>query len=82
MHPAPKLQFERTVREFAQSRAVPEADRSPAPAWWWQPAIVGAFQAAGPRKRTGGTAARRRGAWQRASPSRIELDHIGEHQVV
>jgi hypothetical protein len=39
MHPAAKLQFERTVREFAQSRAVPEADRSPAPAWWWQPAM-------------------------------------------
>src|SRR3984885_5450120 len=39
MHPAAKLQFERTVREFAQWRAVPEADRSPAPAWWWQPAM-------------------------------------------
>jgi hypothetical protein len=39
MHPAAKLQFERTAREFAQWRAVPEEDRSPAPAWWWQPAI-------------------------------------------
>ena len=39
MHPAAKLQFERTAREFAQWRAVPEADRSPAPAWWWQPAM-------------------------------------------
>jgi len=39
MHPAAKFQFERTAREFAQWRAVPEEDRSPAPAWWWQPAI-------------------------------------------
>jgi hypothetical protein len=39
MHPAAKLQFERTAREFAQWRAVPEEDRSPPPAWWWQPAI-------------------------------------------
>jgi hypothetical protein len=39
MHPAAKFQFERTAREFAQWRAVPEADRSPAPAWWWQPAM-------------------------------------------
>ena len=39
MHPAAKLQFERTAREFAQWRAVPEEERSPAPAWWWQPAI-------------------------------------------
>jgi hypothetical protein len=39
MHQAAKLQFERTVREFAQWRAVPEADRSPAPAWSWQPAM-------------------------------------------
>jgi hypothetical protein len=39
MHPAAKFQFERTVREFAQWRAVPEEDRSPVPAWWWQPAI-------------------------------------------
>jgi hypothetical protein len=39
MHPAAKLQFERTAREFAQWRAVPEADRSPAPAWWRQPAM-------------------------------------------
>ena len=39
MHPAAKFQFERTAREFAQWRAVPEDERSPAPAWWWQPAI-------------------------------------------
>jgi hypothetical protein len=39
MHPAVQFQFERTAREFSQWRAVPEEDRSPAPAWWWQPAI-------------------------------------------
>jgi hypothetical protein len=39
MHPAAKFQFERTAREFAQWRAVPEDERSPAPAWWWQPAF-------------------------------------------
>jgi hypothetical protein len=39
MHPAAKLQFEQTAREFSQWQAVPEEDRSPAPAWWWQPAI-------------------------------------------
>jgi hypothetical protein len=39
MHPAAKFQFERTAREFSQWQAVPEEDRSPAPAWWWQPAI-------------------------------------------
>jgi hypothetical protein len=36
---AAKMEFERTTREFAQWRAVPEEDRSPAPVWWWQPAI-------------------------------------------
>lgn len=39
MYQAAKLQFERAVREFSRWRAVPEEDRSPAPAWWWQPAI-------------------------------------------
>jgi hypothetical protein len=39
MHPAAKLQFERTAREFSDWRSVPDEDRSPAPAWWWQPAI-------------------------------------------
>jgi hypothetical protein len=39
MHRAAKLQFERAAREFAQWRAVPEDERSPAPAWWWQPAF-------------------------------------------
>jgi hypothetical protein len=39
MHAAAKFQFERVAREFAQWRAVPEAQRSPAPAWLWQPAF-------------------------------------------
>jgi hypothetical protein len=39
MHPAANLPFECSVREFARWRAVPERDRSPAPAWWWGPAI-------------------------------------------
>jgi hypothetical protein len=39
MHPAANVPFERAVREFARWRAVPEADRSPAPAWWWGPAF-------------------------------------------
>jgi hypothetical protein len=39
MHPAAKFQFERTVREFSAWRSVPERDRSPAPAWWWQPVL-------------------------------------------
>ena len=39
MHQAANLQFERAVREFARWRAVPEQDRSLAPAWWWGPAF-------------------------------------------
>ena len=39
MHPAANLQFERSVREFARWRAVPEQARSPAPAWWFGPAL-------------------------------------------
>jgi hypothetical protein len=39
MHPAAEFQLERVAREFAQWRAVPEAQRSPAPAWSWQPAF-------------------------------------------
>ena len=33
------LQFERAVHEFVCWRAVPEPERSPAPAWWWGPAF-------------------------------------------
>ena len=39
MHPALMLQFERMIGEFARWRAVPEDERSPAPAWWWGPAM-------------------------------------------
>jgi hypothetical protein len=39
MHPAATLQFERMIEEYARWRAVPEAERSPAPAWWWGPAV-------------------------------------------
>jgi hypothetical protein len=39
MHQAAKLQFERIVHEFVRWRAVPEQERSPAPAWWWGPAF-------------------------------------------
>ena len=40
MHQAANLQFERVVREFARWRAVPEQERSQAPAWWWGPAFA------------------------------------------
>jgi hypothetical protein len=39
MHQAARFQFERTAREFAQWRSVPESERSPAPGWRWQPAF-------------------------------------------
>ena len=39
MHQAVNVQFERAVREFVRWRAVPEDERSPAPAWWWGPAF-------------------------------------------
>src|ERR1700722_3661435 len=39
MHQAANVPFERVVGEFAQGRAVPEQERSPAPAWWWGPAF-------------------------------------------
>ena len=39
MHPAAKLQFERMIGEFVRWREVPENVRSPAPAWWWGPAM-------------------------------------------
>jgi hypothetical protein len=44
MHPAAKLQFERVTREYSLWRSVPEDERSPAPAWWWQPALQVAQQ--------------------------------------
>jgi hypothetical protein len=39
MHPAARLQFERLIGEYDAWRAVPEVERSPAPAWWWGPAM-------------------------------------------
>ena len=39
MHPTARLQFERIVCEYARWRSVAEKERSPAPAWWWQPAL-------------------------------------------
>jgi hypothetical protein len=39
MHPAAVLQFERMIGEYITWRAVPETERSPAPAWWWGPAM-------------------------------------------
>jgi len=40
MHPAAKFQFGRTVQEFARWRGVETEARSPAPAWWWDPALA------------------------------------------
>jgi hypothetical protein len=39
MHLAANVQFERAVDEFVRWRAVPDDERSPAPAWWWGPAF-------------------------------------------
>ncbi|MGQ0685858.1 hypothetical protein [Bradyrhizobium sp.] len=39
MHPAAELQLERVIDEYAQWRAITEAERPPAPAWWWGPAL-------------------------------------------
>ena len=39
MHQAANVTLERIMREFAEWRAVPEDERSPAPAWWWGPAF-------------------------------------------
>ena len=40
MHQAASLQFERMMDEFVLWHAVPEDERSPAPAWWWGPAMA------------------------------------------
>jgi hypothetical protein len=39
MHQAANVQFERAVEEFVRWRAVPQQERSSAPAWWWGPAF-------------------------------------------
>jgi hypothetical protein len=46
MHPAARLQFERVVDEYGKWRAIAEAERPPAPAWWWGPALDVREQAA------------------------------------
>ncbi|OAF05190.1 hypothetical protein AYJ54_22330 [Bradyrhizobium centrolobii] len=40
MHQAARLEFERVMDEFARWHAVSEDERSPAPAWWWGPAMA------------------------------------------
>ena len=40
MHPIATFQFERIVGEYARWRDVTEEERSPAPAWWWSPALA------------------------------------------
>jgi hypothetical protein len=39
VHQAAKLQFERIASEFGSWRAIPDQERSAAPAWWWGPAM-------------------------------------------
>jgi hypothetical protein len=46
MHQAAALQFRRIADEFALWRAVAEDERSPAPAWWWGPAMDALDEAA------------------------------------
>jgi hypothetical protein len=40
MHPAARLAFERTMGEYARWHGVATDERSPAPAWWWEPALT------------------------------------------
>jgi hypothetical protein len=40
MPQAARLSFERVVHEYASWRAVPDEERSTAPAWWWGAAIA------------------------------------------
>ncbi|MDN5003618.1 hypothetical protein ACFQZO_22550 [Bradyrhizobium sp. GCM10027634] len=40
MHQAARLTFERVMDEFVRWHVVPESERSPAPAWWWGPAMA------------------------------------------
>jgi hypothetical protein len=40
MHQATSLQFERVMDELVIWHAVPEDERSPAPGWWWGPAMA------------------------------------------
>ena len=45
MDQAATLQFERIANEFALWRGIAEDERSPAPAWWWGPAMEGLDEA-------------------------------------
>jgi len=40
MHQAARLEFERVMEEFVHWHVVPAVERSPAPAWWWGPAMA------------------------------------------
>ena len=40
MHPAARLQLARTIEEYRRWQMVDERDRSPAPGWWWGPALA------------------------------------------
>lgn len=40
MHQAARLEFERVMEEFVRWHVVPVDERSPAPAWWWGPAMA------------------------------------------
>jgi hypothetical protein len=40
MHQAASLQFGRVMDEFVLWHAVPKDERSPAPGWWWGPAMA------------------------------------------
>ena len=40
MHPAARLQYDRLIAEYQRWMAVAEEDRSPAPGWWWGPAMA------------------------------------------
>ncbi|MFT4118421.1 hypothetical protein [Bradyrhizobium sp.] len=40
MNQAARLEFERVIEEFARWHVVPDGERSPAPAWWWGPAMA------------------------------------------
>jgi hypothetical protein len=40
MHQAAQFQFGRILLEYADWQAIPSQQRSPAPAWWWSPALI------------------------------------------
>jgi hypothetical protein len=40
MHQAARLEFNRVMEEFARWNVVPADERSPAPPWWWGPAMA------------------------------------------